>query len=106
MDLLGLGALKETDGDSHSAEEDMGGPFEDDMPTDGMAVEGESANFPKFHINGKGETSGAAKWSKAIRQVHFLYKLWSVQDDDQGLVPPTKDFPDFTEQITWKGFLK
>ena len=74
MDLLGLGGLKNPtveDGDSlvSSIYGESRSCAEDELTS---AMIGTMENLPKFHINGKGGTSGTQKWRKATRQIRHL----------------------------------
>ena len=43
-----------------------------DDASSGIAAMVDLEHLPKFHINGKGETSGVKKWSAALRKVRLL----------------------------------
>ncbi|KAL7517357.1 hypothetical protein ACHAWX_002285 [Stephanocyclus meneghinianus] len=62
-------------------------------------------SLPKFHINGKGETSGARMWHKAIKQIECLYELFMAKEDG-GALPPNL-FPEFADydHLTWHEFI-
>lgn len=75
MDILGLGGLKNPiseDGESFGDGEETPSSnttAEDDLTS---ALKANMGNLPKFHINGKGETSGASKWNKIVREIRHL----------------------------------
>jgi len=103
MDLLGLEALKV--GDCEGEDENKEASSED---VNNMidAVE----NIPKFHINGRGDSSGMKKFYAALRQVRYLYELYSNKDDETGeyipMVLPVTYFKEFANEgpVTWPMF--
>jgi len=117
MDLLGLSELKHPprleSSDPHdivdSTEVEDGNPSQ---MLSGNAVANLMTNMgtlPRFHINGKGESSGPAKWRKATRQIRHLYELASNTDETGCLIPmelPASEFKDFAHDgpLTWDSF--
>ena len=45
---------------------------EDSESSGGSAIMTDLENLPRFHINGKGESSGVRKWSAALKKVRLL----------------------------------
>jgi hypothetical protein len=74
MDLLGLGGLKNPESEGDDSGEDSSEVGDGSVGTEdaGLTTLIDVNNLPRFHINGKGETSGTKKWSKATRQVRIL----------------------------------
>eukprot|EP00804_Cyclotella_cryptica_P009997 CCRYP_015421-RD/>CCRYP_015421-RD protein AED:0.11 eAED:0.14 QI:371/0.75/0.8/1/0.5/0.2/5/0/796 len=73
LDLMNLGHLKQQQ-DGFDVLEQMLGEQPpsndlDDFLSSPLVL---SKTLPKFHINGKGETSGARMWRKAIKQIECL----------------------------------
>ena len=77
MDLLGLESLKnpvEPEDVPHWWQSEKSKPNMGDGPSDSVVdiLANNAGSLPKFFINGKGETSGMNKWTKAIRQTRLL----------------------------------
>lgn len=74
MDLLGLAGLKNPESEEDDNDENSSGVGVCDLEAEdaGLTTLIDVNNLPRFHINGKGETSGTKKWSKATRQVRIL----------------------------------
>mmetsp|Transcript_12964 Transcript_12964/g.23839 ORF Transcript_12964/g.23839 Transcript_12964/m.23839 type:complete len:633 (+) Transcript_12964:102-2000(+) len=97
LDLLGLEGLKNDAGADGDAEDELA-----------SAMIGKMENLPKFHVNGKGDTSGASLWRRAMKQVRHLYELYTNRDE-MGFIPmalPAKEFKEFANEgpMTWESF--
>mmetsp|Transcript_27674 Transcript_27674/g.65824 ORF Transcript_27674/g.65824 Transcript_27674/m.65824 type:complete len:1040 (+) Transcript_27674:188-3307(+) len=109
MGLLGLDTLRKanrvcTDDDDELSVDLLGDESEEESNSRPL----DSENWPRFHINGKGDNSGIKKWRKAMKEVRILSDLWSNRDQEgnqiEMLLPP-KEFPDFAnEPVTWDTF--
>jgi len=77
-------------------------------------------DFPKVHINGKGELSGGKKWRSALNEIEYLFQLFErsnprsrkkAKEDCNALGSPEMFlpgdlFPEFAgDLVTWKSFL-
>lgn len=69
LDLLGLSGLKNPgdpgEGGEAPSDDEHGASVNNTVTVD---VE----NIPRFHINGKGESSGFRKWSKSTKEIRHL----------------------------------
>jgi hypothetical protein len=79
LELMDLGHL-EQDGAQNVEEQGMGlaGVAEDPLFDLETLL---ARNMPKFHINGKGESSGTRAWRTAIKEIEHLYVYWYYENE-------------------------
>ncbi|KAL7549750.1 hypothetical protein ACHAWF_013012 [Thalassiosira exigua] len=104
MDLIGLGGLK-----TDTLSEESGGSTSSEDSSSDLIGTVDMSLIPKIHISGKGMGSGKGKWASALREVRFLYELYSNRDDEEGYLPmtlPQNQFPEFAYEgpVTWDTF--
>ena len=65
-------------------------------------------DFPRVHLNGKGQASGRNLWLKTLKQVESAYHLYdqcSNGEDSTGTLD-SKQFPEFdNRRISWRSFV-
>jgi len=65
----------------------------------------EPSQFPKIHINGKGDSSGIKKWKQVTKQIVDLFELFKFSPEPIQLNP--RQFPEFANEdsMNWASFV-
>ena len=90
-------------------EEHMDNGDEGDVDVSARSEPQIATDFPKIHINGRGENSGMKKWKQVTKQIETLYGLFersleSSNENNEMSLPP-KQFPEFANSnVSWQMF--
>jgi UvrD/REP helicase N-terminal domain len=90
-------------------EESINNGEEGDVPSLARSEPQIATNFPKIHINGRGENSGMKKWKQVTKQIEALFALFegsldSTNKNNEMSLPP-RQFPEFSNlNVTWQMF--
>mmetsp|Transcript_5128 Transcript_5128/g.10731 ORF Transcript_5128/g.10731 Transcript_5128/m.10731 type:complete len:1082 (-) Transcript_5128:667-3912(-) len=105
--LMGLSSLQQQGCDDDTVG-DNSSYNDEELETDSFDVDSilRDTEIPKFHINGRGESSGIKRWRTSMSQIEHLYDLYMAKEGGGSL--PRDMFPEFSEasHITWDSFLE
>lgn len=67
--------------DRHKKENDLSSIVSQEI--NGGNLYYQSDQFPKFHINGKGDNSGHGKWKTVLKEIESMYELYELSQPEE-----------------------